>query len=103
MNIKKRFKTVLDLRLEILRVRNKAKSELAKAEITSTRESTEFSDKYKEQRVAELRLAANKLRKHAGFLTEGRIPMLVRVKQKMDTKPMDFMGGDSSEMEEAVK
>lgn len=99
---------MLDLRLEILRVRNKAKSELAKAEkieaeITSTRESTEFSDKYKEQRVAELRLAANKLRKHAGFLTEGRIPMLVRVKQKMDTKPMDFMGGDSSEMEEAVK
>ena len=106
-NRKRRFNSALEVRLEIASLMAKSNKELSRAaslegDILKANLNQEISQEYKTRMVDELRMKSNKLQRHVCFLRDRKIPMLVRVLAKLNTKPMPFMG-DTSEMEEVIE
>lgn len=107
MNRKKRYSNPLEVRLEIIRLRAQSASDIRKAEkaeveLQELRDDPEHSEGWKEVKCDELRKKANRFRKHHSYLLDRKIPMLVRVLAKLNTKPLIPMD-DSSELEETIK
>lgn len=111
-NKKKRFQDSLECRLEILRLKKLAAADLRAAE-RMDKEIEELRLKIINAKEGDstigLAMQVNDFhrrgeikRKHHSYLLERKIPMLVRVLAKLQTKPFVFMKG-TSELEEAVK
>lgn len=113
MSKQKRYATPLDADLEILRLKKLSQSRLRSAERRDA-EADGLRDQANKSDISELRLAdlrrqmeerrskAKRLRGHANYILNRRIPAIGRTKAKLLTKPMEFMQGDASVSEEPV-
>jgi hypothetical protein len=106
-NRKKRFNNPLEVRLEIIRLKETSrkdihKAEKAEAELEDVMLDPDISDSGKQVQCNELCKTASQLRRHHSYLLDRKLPMLVRVLSKLQTSKMPFLE-DGSALEEKVK
>lgn len=113
MSKKKRYESPLDADLEVFKLMRLSATRLKSAErrdaeaddLRNKANAEGISDAYRDdlrRQIEALRGKAARLRGHSYYILHRRIPAIGRTKAKLLTKPMEFMGGDRSVVEEEV-